>query len=116
MSEGEGIIVNKMPISCQEALDLSFIIDQTAQIEDLLDVKGMEQELRDLAVLPIPSYIPPLAEVVDAFNKNLAVIPDVLSASRSREIYDTCEQLREETSKFLLSAMARCLVSQVKEK
>ena len=104
--------IEDLPISCKETLDLAKIIDQTAQIEDLIGVQGMEKELSQLASLPIVSSIPSFAERIDEFNHELVTVPPKMSQAKLRELYDENKFLRDEANKYIISALSRCIVLQ----
>lgn len=104
-------VISKKSIGCTEAKQLAQIIDHTAQIEDLLTQEGAEQDIRDSATLPVPGYLPQLAELVDDFNNELARIPKKLSSQQAKALYATSQNIRAATTPYLLSAVTRCIIA-----
>lgn len=98
--------------SCREAVALARLIDMTGQIDDLIDVEGMEQDLADLAdALPLPTGIPRFAETVDLFRGQLSKPPKRRSLVQIQQLTELSGHVREQAARFLTAANANCLVA-----
>jgi hypothetical protein len=104
-------------------VQLARLIDLTGQIDDLVDVQGAEEDLRDMAEqMPIPSGYPRFAEEVVAFKDALGV-PHLPGGSttqfqaprRSNAVMQEqaarSAAIREQAAQFLAAANANCLIA-----
>lgn len=97
-------------ISCRHAQELATIINQSAQIEDLLASKGMESELKSMS-LPVPTQIPLLAEDINDFNNLLHQISMNPTNKEIQNLSETNKYIRKEAAPFLLAAFTNCVIS-----
>ncbi len=99
---------------CSDAATLAQIIDLTGQIDDLIDVDGLEQDLRDIAnQVPLPTFIAPrFAESVEVFRSELADPKRAkLTNVETRRLMEESAAIRQQASQFLAAASAKCLIA-----
>lgn len=95
---------------CHDAGVLSKLIMLTGQIDDLVDVEGMEEQLAGIAgQIEIPGFIPRFAEHVDLFKDKLSTRKPLTNAQVT-DLVELSVAIRAQASQFLSASLSQCMV------